>query len=274
MPSEVTILIVDDTAAARETLEELLIAPDYQLAFASNGYEALVKATELMPDLILLDVMMPGLDGFEVCRRLKAEEKYRHIPIILVTALDTKEELAHGLDAGADDFVSKPVNKLELRARVRSMLRLKSQYDALEQQRRELETSLQLNKKFAQAFAQHLETLEILHEAGMRLMNSLDTDTVLHLIADTALELIPEAAGCVIHFLTEEEQLLPVVFNREDEIKMVYPSIGLEKIVYQVMETGQSAHISGRKMKGQQLQPELSEMRTLLVTPLLSEQQP
>jgi class 3 adenylate cyclase/DNA-binding response OmpR family regulator len=272
MPSEATILIVDDTAAARETLEELLFAPDYRLAFASNGYEALVKATELVPDLILLDVMMPDLDGFEVCRRLKAEERYRHIPIILVTALDSKEELAHGLDAGADDFVSKPINKLELRARVRSMLRLKSHYDALEKQRQELETSLQLNKKFAQAFAQHLETLEILHEAGMRLMNSLDTDTVLHLIAHTALELIPEAAGCVIHFLSEDEQLLPVVFTREDETKMVYPSVGLEKIVHEVMETGQSIHISGRKMRRQHLQPGLPQMRALLVTPLLNEQ--
>ncbi|MBI1876792.1 MAG: response regulator [Chloroflexi bacterium] len=275
MSFKALILIVDDNPAARETLQELLILSDYQLAFASNGFEALVKVEELAPDLILLDVMMPDMDGFEVCRRLKTEQRWRHIPIILVTALDSKEDLAQGLDAGADDFLSKPVNKLELRARVRSMLRLKSQYDVLEKHRRELETSLHLNKKFAQAFAERMETLEILHDFGLRLMDNLDTDTVLHLIAYTALELIPEAAGCVIHFLAEDEpQLLPVVFTREDDTKVVYPSLGLEEIINQVIETGQAIHISDRVVEPQRRLPELPEMRALLVTPLLSEQQP
>jgi two-component system sensor histidine kinase/response regulator len=127
-----TILIVDDDPTARRMLQALLFREGYDLALAANGPEALARLDELAPDAILLDVMMPGMDGFQVCRRLKADERWRHIPIILVTALATKADLVRGLDAGADEFLSKPVNDLELRARVRSMLRVKKQYDELE----------------------------------------------------------------------------------------------------------------------------------------------
>ena len=126
------IMIVDDEAIARDVMEGLLIREGYQLTFATNGPEALAAIAGEPPDVILLDVMMSGMNGFEVCRRLKAEEQWQHIPIILVTALSSKEDLAQGLEAGADDFLTKPVNELELRARVRSMLRIKRQYDKLE----------------------------------------------------------------------------------------------------------------------------------------------
>jgi two-component system sensor histidine kinase/response regulator len=125
-------LIVDDDPGARFTLDALLFREGYDLAFADSGPEVLAHLDELAPDVILLDVMMPGMDGLEVCRRLKADERWRHTPVILVTSLDSKEDLARGLDAGADDFLSKPVNVLELRARVRSMLRIKKRYDELE----------------------------------------------------------------------------------------------------------------------------------------------
>jgi len=116
-----TILIVDDEPAGRDTLEALLYGQSYDLAFADSGAEALKKTAEILPDLILLDVMMPGLDGFVVCQRLKAHEQWRHIPVILVTVLE-----------GADEFLSKPVDRLELRARVRTMLRIKRQFDELQ----------------------------------------------------------------------------------------------------------------------------------------------
>ena len=132
MEHKSTILIVDDDPTARRMLQALLSREGYDLALAANGPEALARLDELAPDAILLDVMMPGMDGFQVCRRLKADERWRHIPIILVTALATKEDLVRGLDAGADEFLSKPVNDFELRARVRSMLRIKKQYDELE----------------------------------------------------------------------------------------------------------------------------------------------
>jgi len=118
------ILIVDDTETGREILEALLYSPDYQLVFAVNGFDALEKATAVTPDLILLDVMMPGMDGFEVCRRLRADAHLAEIPIILVTALDDRNSRIRGIEAGADDFVTKPFDHAELRARVRTITRL------------------------------------------------------------------------------------------------------------------------------------------------------
>lgn len=98
----------------------------------SSGQEALASIDTFNPDLILLDVMMPEMDGIELCRRLKEIPKWQIVPIIMVTALNTKEDLAVCLEAGADDFISKPVNSLELRSRVKSMLRIKKQYDYIQ----------------------------------------------------------------------------------------------------------------------------------------------
>lgn len=119
-----TILIVDDTPAGRATLEGLLLAPDHRLAFASNGPEALAQAAALTPDLILLDVMMPGMDGFEVCSLLRSDPHLAEVPIVMVTALEDRDSRLQGIAAGADDFVSKPFDGAELRARVRSITRL------------------------------------------------------------------------------------------------------------------------------------------------------
>ena len=146
MASDKTILIVDDDETNRQTLEMGLTQPGYYLILAGNGVEALEIVADLAVDLILLDVMMPEMDGLEVCQRLKSNPQWQHIPIILVTALDSTEDLARGLEAGADDFVSKPFNWLELRARIRSMLRLKAQHDRLAAQKRQLEEVLQLRK--------------------------------------------------------------------------------------------------------------------------------
>jgi len=119
-----TILIVDDEPAGRDTLEALLMARGYNLAFASNGPEALAKAAELAPDLILLDVMMPDMDGFEVCQRLRTDPLLSEVPVIMVTALDDRDSRLQGIEAGADDFVTKPFDRAELRARVRTITRL------------------------------------------------------------------------------------------------------------------------------------------------------
>lgn len=119
-----TILIVDDQPSGRQVLEMLLAAQGYQLAFASNGPEALAKAAEVIPDLILLDVMMPGMDGFEVCRRLRADPHLAEVPVMLVTALDDRGSRLQGIEAGADDFVTKPFDRVELRARVQTITRL------------------------------------------------------------------------------------------------------------------------------------------------------
>jgi two-component system cell cycle response regulator len=118
------ILIVDDEPVGRDVLEALLAPQGYNLAFASNGPETLQKAAELIPDLILLDVMMPDMDGFEVCHHLRADPILVDVPIILVTALDDRDARLRGIEAGADDFITKPFDRIELRARVRAITRL------------------------------------------------------------------------------------------------------------------------------------------------------
>ncbi|RKZ39786.1 MAG: diguanylate cyclase [Gammaproteobacteria bacterium] len=119
-----TILIVDDEQVSRYTVEILLSPEGYNLEFAENGEEALEKAEALVPDLMLLDVMMPGMDGFEVCQRLRNNKRLAELPIVMVTALDDRESRLRGLKAGADDFMSKPYDRAELRARVHTITRL------------------------------------------------------------------------------------------------------------------------------------------------------
>jgi two-component system, sensor histidine kinase and response regulator len=129
--SEHSILVVDDEPENFEVIEALLANEPYKLYYASSGKEAIAALSIVKPNAILLDVMMPGIDGIETCKRIKAMTQRQAIPIIMVTALSAKEDLAICLEAGADDFVCKPVNGLELRARVASMLRLKKQYDRI-----------------------------------------------------------------------------------------------------------------------------------------------
>lgn len=130
------ILVVDDFAPNVELLEALLVSTGYDVLMAYSGEEALVSALQDQPDLILLDVMMPGMNGFEVCERLKKDEATRLIPIVLLTALDQVEDKVRGLDAGADDFLTKPFNKVELMARVRSLLRIRALNQQIEQKNR------------------------------------------------------------------------------------------------------------------------------------------
>ncbi|MGA1263558.1 MAG: response regulator [Prochlorothrix sp.] len=125
-----SILVVDDEPLNYEVIEEFLSTEDYELHYVPNGIDALNSIGKIYaPDLILLDFMMPGLDGVEVCRRLRATPEWKMVPIIMVTALNGKEDLARCLNAGADDFISKPLHRLELVSRIQAMLRLKYQYD-------------------------------------------------------------------------------------------------------------------------------------------------
>ncbi|AKG23539.1 hybrid sensor histidine kinase/response regulator [Calothrix sp. 336/3] len=132
MQKNPSILVIDDEPDNFDVIETLLNSEIYDLHYAPNGRKGLEQLDIFQPDVILLDVMMPEIDGIEVCRRIKADPKWQAVPIIMVTALSAKEDLARCLSSGADDFISKPVNSLELRARVHSMLRIKQQYDSLQ----------------------------------------------------------------------------------------------------------------------------------------------
>ncbi|MBP7003280.1 PleD family two-component system response regulator [Amaricoccus sp.] len=125
------VLVVDDVATNRLLLRAKLSSAYYDVSVAENGHQALEIARREQPDMIMLDVMMPDLDGFDVCARLKAAEETAHIPVVMVTALDTPEERIRGLEAGADDFLSKPFNDLALFARVRNLMRMKMMFDEL-----------------------------------------------------------------------------------------------------------------------------------------------
>lgn len=135
------VLIVDDIALNRKLQHAYLDAVGYDVILAKDGTEALEKIKTESPDLILLDVMMPKMNGFELCREIKNNEETRFIPVILVTALNEIENKIKGIEAGADDFIGKPFNKLELLARVKSLLRIKHLHDELELKIRELEAT-------------------------------------------------------------------------------------------------------------------------------------
>lgn len=136
--SRSTILIVDDEPSGRDTLESILEPEGYTLVMAENGYQAIEKAMVIQPDVILLDVMMPGMNGFEVCRRIREEKQLAEIPILFLTALDDRRSLLNGLEAGADEFISKPYDRYELRARLLGITRL-NRYRKLTEERSNLE---------------------------------------------------------------------------------------------------------------------------------------
>src|SRR6267143_1743296 len=119
------ILVVDDDPLNVELLTIKLEREYYVVSTAADGFEALVKIEAEQPDILLLDVMMPALDGFDTCRRIRADPVMAHIPVVMVTALSDVADRVKGLEAGADDFLTKPINDLALKARVRSLLRLK-----------------------------------------------------------------------------------------------------------------------------------------------------
>ena len=125
------ILVVDDIDSNVRLLEAKLSSEYYEVLTASDGPTALAIAASELPDIVLLDVMMPGMDGFDVCRRLKADPATRHVPVVLVTALDGRADRVAGLEAGADDFLTKPIDDVMLFARVRSLTRLKAVIDEL-----------------------------------------------------------------------------------------------------------------------------------------------
>jgi len=136
--SSASILVIDDTPSSLKLTADLLASRGHAVRTAQDGESGLAALDEGWPDLVLLDVVMPGIDGFEVCRRMRARAGERVFPIVMLTSLDGNAERVAGLEAGADDFLSKPVSAPELFARVASLLRIKQLYDQVSAQSREL----------------------------------------------------------------------------------------------------------------------------------------
>ncbi len=151
------ILVVDDVEKNARLLADVLTAKGFRTRTALSGEAALQDVAAHPPSLILLDVMMPGISGYDVCRTLRADPAHAVLPIVLVTALDPSTERVKGLEAGADDFLSKPVNQAELLARVRSLLRIKTLYDEVQRQKAELQ---QWNQSLEQRVADGVRQLE------------------------------------------------------------------------------------------------------------------
>jgi len=174
MEGKSKVLIVDDDPFSTDLLDQELSDLGYDTYQAHDGEEALQKVREADPDLILLDVMMPKMDGYEVCRRLKSKEETRLIPVVMITALKELEDRIKGIEAGADDFLSKPFNTLELQARVKSLLRVKYLNEALRDKNRELELTLEsLQEAQAQLKAEKdrlAQELKAAHDMQMGLL--------------------------------------------------------------------------------------------------------
>jgi adenylate cyclase len=156
------ILVVDDNPANLEIMEARLVRQGYEVITAKDGEEALVAARNGTPDLILLDVMMPGKDGIEVCRELKADRGLPFMPVILVTAKADPDDIVAGLDAGGDEYIIKPVDHAALVARVRSILRVKALHDTVQQQAAQLEAWNQTLQQRVAAQVTEIERLDAL----------------------------------------------------------------------------------------------------------------
>ena len=194
-----TILIVDDDRVTRQILRGLLEPEGHVIATAGDGDSALERARELLPDLILLDVLMPGLDGYEVCRRLRADAQLAEVPIIMLTALDDRASRLIGMEAGADDFVSKPFDRVELLTRLRSITRL-NRFRRLLQERSQLQRA-------EREVLRRVRELELLNETITRTAAALDAREVLQLGCDALARAFAPAHACGLQLDAAEARL-------------------------------------------------------------------
>jgi signal transduction histidine kinase len=158
-PEACTVLIVDDDERILEYFGRILSRDGYRIVTASNGFEALARVQDSEPDVVVLDVIIPGLNGIEVCERIKQDEGTRFLPVILVTAATDRDRRVEGLVAGADEFLDKSFQPLDLSVRVRTLLRTKQLYDEVEAQRRQLEQRVEQRTQELRAANERLEEL-------------------------------------------------------------------------------------------------------------------
>ncbi len=199
MNTKAKVLVVDDVPKNVRLLEAYLVAAKYAVDSAYSGEEMLERVKVAPPDLILLDVMMPGMDGFEVCNILKSDEKTRLIPIVMVTALDTMEDKVHGIEMGADDFLTKPVNKHELLAKASTLVK---------------------NKKLNDRILRFQEQLKSLIEISTFTKRYSDREVLLRDFASGVAELT-QGESVAITFAKGAEQAMEMDFQLSDDIRRI-----------------------------------------------------
>ena len=181
------ILIVDDREDSRKILQTILNKEGYNLTFASSGHEAIEKISIAKPDLILLDVLMPDMNGFEVCKYIRATPSLADIPVIIVTGLDERQARLEGLSAGADDFISKPIDKHELKARVNTITRLNRQRhimaETINKQNVELKELNRKLKKFLEEDASKVASLLLIERDKFKWI--VDNEDIGYIILDS-----------------------------------------------------------------------------------------
>ena len=219
-----SILIVDDEPDNFDVIQSFLAAENYNLHYAISGEQAIASLDKFNPDVILLDVMMSGLNGLEVCKQIKAMSKWQAVPIVMITALSSKEDLSRCLAAGADDFVNKPMNGIELRARVKSMLRIKKQYDRLQSfsklQRHNInslsknlnEIRLDLAAEFSREFDYPLDIILETTEHLSQNIEQLSSSAICHILAQNnrstlQLRKLMDKLWFYLHLVTEKPEL-------------------------------------------------------------------
>ncbi|MDP2853746.1 MAG: PAS domain S-box protein [Smithellaceae bacterium] len=247
MKDKPVILVVDDQPKNIELLEAYLVPEGYEIVPAESGEEALDKLSGNQIDLILLDVMMPGIDGFKVTRMVRQDNIHRLLPIILVTALHEKEDRVKGIEAGCDDFISKPVDKIELLARVRSLLKVKAYNDLKRDYEKELESEV---KKRTDELKQVLENVqreiierkrveEVLRESEKKYRLLADNVNDVICILDMNLNYTYISPSIKILRGYEQEELM-----KQSSLEMVTPSSGelAMRTLSEVMELEKSEH--------------------------------